>query len=184
MTNLSGKILKALGWKITGTLPAIDKCVIRLAPHTSNMDFFIGRLACNAVGLKSSFLIKKEWLTPPIGWILRPMGAVGVNRGKHTSMTDTLAETFKRADKLILTITPEGTRQRNPDWKMGFYYIAKKAGIPILPVVMDFKKKEVQIKELYYPTDDEAADIKAIKSNFIGAVGKHPELFSLGEGFE
>ena len=28
MTNLSGKILKALGWKITGTLPAIDKCVI------------------------------------------------------------------------------------------------------------------------------------------------------------
>ena len=165
MTNLSGKILKALGWKITGTLPAIDKCVICLAPHTSNIDFFIGHLACNAVGLKSSFLIKKEWLTPPIGWILRPMGAVGVNRGKHTSMTDTLAETFKRADKLILTIT-------------------KKAGIPILPVVMDFKKKEVQIKELYYPTDDEAADIKAIKSNFIGAVGKHPELFSLGEGFE
>lgn len=184
MTNLSGKILKKFGWKITGTLPAIDKCVICLAPHTSNLDFFIGRLACNAVGLKSSFLIKKEWLYPPIGWILRPMGAVGVNRGKHTSMTDSLAETFKNTDKLVLTITPEGTRQRNPNWKMGFYYIAKKAGIPILPVVMDFKKKEVQIKELFYPTENEAADIKSIKTNFVGAVGRHPEQFSLGEGFE
>lgn len=184
MTNISGKILKKLGWKVTGHLPSIDKCVICLAPHTSNLDFFIGRLACSAVGLKASFLIKKEWLYPPIGWILRPMGAIGVNRSKHTSMTDMLADTFKRTDKLTLTITPEGTRQRNPNWKMGFYYIAKKAGIPILPVVMDFKLKEVQIKEIYYPTDDEKADIRAIKSNFIGAVGKHPELFSLGEDFE
>lgn len=184
MGNFSKKILNALGWRVTGEIPQISKCVIALAPHTSNLDFFIGRLACMSVGMKSSFLIKKEWLTPPFGWILRPQGAIGVNRTKHASMTDTLADKFKHSDTLYLAITPEGTRQRNPNWKLGFYYIAKKAGVPILPVVMDFRLKEVILKDLYYPTDDEAADLKAIKSNFIGATGYHPELFTLGEGFE
>jgi 1-acyl-sn-glycerol-3-phosphate acyltransferase len=79
-----------------------------------------------------------------------------------------------------LAITPEGTRQANPDWKMGFYYIAKKADIPILLVGLDFKEKKAKILDLFKPTDNEALDIKAIKEKYIGITAKHPELFDLG----
>ena len=58
---LSKIILKLWGWKIYGIIPpGVKKCVILAAPHTSNYDFLIGRLAYFAIGVNVKFLIKKE----------------------------------------------------------------------------------------------------------------------------
>lgn len=94
-------------------------------------------------------------------------------------MTDILAELFRQKRHLHLAITPEGTRKRNPDWKLGFYYIAKKAGVPILIVALDYKVKEVKILDLFTPTSDEAADITAIKNKYRGITGLHPDKFAI-----
>ncbi|MBO4370028.1 MAG: 1-acyl-sn-glycerol-3-phosphate acyltransferase [Paludibacteraceae bacterium] len=155
--------------------------VVCLAPHTSNWDFVYGRLSYAALGINVSFLIKDDWLIGPVGWWLRKVGAIGINRTGHHSMTDQLAQKFAESKRLHLAIAPEGTRKRNPDWKMGFYYIAVKAGVPILLAGLDYKDKCVKILELFYPTGDAESDIKAIKRKFVGITARIPEKFDLGD---
>lgn len=181
MQSISKGILKLWGWEIIGSVPEEPKMVVCFAPHTSNWDFVLGKLAASAIGFKMSFLIKEEWVkTWGIGWWLKRQGAVPVCRSKNTSMTDRLAEEFKKADKLNLVISPEGTRKRTPDWRKGFYYIAQKAGVPILPLVMDYGKKEFIIKDLFVPTGNEEEDYIRFKRIFLGSQGKHPQLFTTG----
>jgi 1-acyl-sn-glycerol-3-phosphate acyltransferase len=177
-------LLKIMGWKTTATIPEIKKLVICVAPHTSNWDFIIGKLFYTALGGKASFLIKQEWLKPPFRTVLINMGAIGVNRGKNTSLTDQLAKVFQEKDEFHLAITPEGTRKKVDKWKLGFYQIAKKAGVPIAMISIDYKIKEVGILGIYHPTDDEEKDINAIKSFYLHANAKYPKQFSLGKDFK
>ncbi|MBQ2403228.1 MAG: 1-acyl-sn-glycerol-3-phosphate acyltransferase, partial [Prevotella sp.] len=120
------------GWKknITETHP--QKCIICLAPHTSNWDFIIGQLYSYAEGMKFNFLMKKEWFFWPLGSIFKKMGGIPVYRDKASSMTNRLAEIAKKNDYFRLVITPEGTRSPRKEWKRGFYYIAQEARIPIM----------------------------------------------------
>ncbi|MDD2475018.1 MAG: acyltransferase, partial [Dysgonamonadaceae bacterium] len=63
--KISQFVLKLMGWKIGNVTPEIPKCVIAVAPHTSNMDFIIGKLAYTAIGRNTNFLIKKGWFVFP-----------------------------------------------------------------------------------------------------------------------
>lgn len=181
MSKCSQFILKCKGWKTTGEIPNEPKMVVCFAPHTSNWDFIWGKLAASAMGFKISFLIKEEWVKMwGIGWWLKKQGAIPVARNKSTSMTDKMAEVFKQSDQLNLVISPEGTRKPNAEWKRGFYYIAKKAGVPILPLVLDYGKKEIIVKPLMHPTDNEEQDFIDFKSLFVGSTGKHPKQFLTG----
>ena len=45
---------RLLGWKTNVTVPNYDKCVICAAPHTTNLDLFIGKLFYGAIGRKTS----------------------------------------------------------------------------------------------------------------------------------
>lgn len=58
--NLAGLILKMFGWKVEITVPDYEKALICVAPHTSNWDFIIGKLAYASVGRKAGFLMKEE----------------------------------------------------------------------------------------------------------------------------
>ena len=73
--------------------------------------------------MQLKFLIKKELFFPPLGWILRLMGGIPVDRKKNNNMTDYASKLFKEYEQLYLVFTPEGTRSYNPNWKKGFYYI-------------------------------------------------------------
>ena len=48
--NLSAEILRMFGWVVEFTVPDYPKCIICVAPHTSNWDFILGELAIHAVG--------------------------------------------------------------------------------------------------------------------------------------
>ena len=108
-------LYKHLGWTKEITIAHPEKYIICLAPHTSNWDLLIGQLYAHAEGIKSNFLMKKEWFFWPLGPIFRKMGGIPVWRSKHTSMTDNLAEEARKRDHFCLCITPEGTRSLNPD---------------------------------------------------------------------
>jgi 1-acyl-sn-glycerol-3-phosphate acyltransferase len=170
-----------MGWTAEVTEAHPDKCIICLAPHTSNWDFLIGQLYSNSTGLKSNFLMKKEWFFWPLGPIFRRMGGIPVWRSKHTSMTDNLAETAQRLPVFQLCITPEGTRSRVDEWKKGFYFIALKADIPILLYGVDYERKLIQCTKTIIPTGDLEADMREIKLYFKDFKGKKPENFSIGE---
>ena len=180
--KICGKLLYGyMGWTKEVTEEHPDKFIICLAPHTSNWDFIIGKLYGWAEGLKSNFLMKKEWFFWPMGVIFRRMGGIPVWRSKHTSMTDNLAKYAMSNSFFHLCITPEGTRSLNPDWKKGFYYIALKADLPILLYGVDYKKKLIRCTKTIVPTGDIEKDMKEIKLYFKDFEGKHPELFTTGD---
>jgi 1-acyl-sn-glycerol-3-phosphate acyltransferase len=73
-----------------------------------------------------------------------------------------------------LAIAPEGTRKRVDKLRTGFYHIAKKAQVPIIPAGLDFENKQVVIGEPLFTTDDEAADFEKIIVFFSTIKGKKP----------
>ncbi|MBQ2210464.1 MAG: 1-acyl-sn-glycerol-3-phosphate acyltransferase [Prevotella sp.] len=174
-------LYKQLGWSIDVTQEHPSKYIICLAPHTSNWDFLIGQLYNGAEGLKSNFLMKKEWFFWPLGPIFRSLGGIPVFRSKKTSMTDNLAEAARKAETFMLCITPEGTRSPNPEWKRGFYYIAQKAEIPILLYGVDYEQKLIRCTKTIVPNGDIDTQMRDIKLYFKDFKGKKPENFTIGE---
>ncbi len=174
-------LYRRMGWTTEITVDHPDKYIICLAPHTSNWDFLMGQLYARAENLKTNFLMKKEWFFWPLGSLFRHLGGIPVYRSKHTSMTDTLAHTAKSNPSFKLCVTPEGTRSLNPDWKKGFYYIALKAGIPILLYALDYERREIRCTRSIMPTGNFDADMRSIKLYFKDVKGKHPELFTIGD---
>ena len=174
-------LYKRMGWTAEVTEDHPDKVIICLAPHTSNWDFLIGQLYSRACGMKSNFLMKKEWFFWPLGPIFRRMGGIPVYREKKTSMTDAMAEAAKKADTFQLCITPEGTRSRTADWKKGFYFIALKAGLPILLYGVDYEKRLIRCTKTVIPSGDLEKDMREIKLYFKDFKGKKPENFTIGD---
>ncbi|MEQ9300168.1 MAG: 1-acyl-sn-glycerol-3-phosphate acyltransferase [Cyclobacteriaceae bacterium] len=168
---------KITGWKIKGDRPSVPKYILIVAPHTSYWDFPVGWAAKTILRLKGVFLGKAElFKTPVIGWILKKMGGVPVDRSKNTKLVDFVADLFKRHEELAVVLTPEGTRSYVPKWKTGFYYMALTSEVPIVMVGFDFKHKVVELKEPFYPTGNLEADMDFILDYFRGVAGKYPHL--------
>lgn len=174
-------LFKHMGWKAEVTEPHPDKYIICLAPHTSNWDFLIGQLYNRAMGMKSNFLMKKEWFVWPLGPLFRSMGGIPVERKKHTNMTDAMAETARQTEHFRLCITPEGTRKPVTEWKKGFYFIALKAELPILLYGIDYERKLIQCTKTIIPTGNIDEDMREIKRYFKNFKGKKPENFTTGD---
>jgi len=182
MGNICNWLLyKHLGWTKNVTEAHPDKYIIALAPHTSNWDFLLGQLYMRAEGMSINFLMKREWFKGLLGTFFRKIGGIPVWRDRHSSMTDNLAEEAKKRDVFHLCITPEGTRKLAPEWKKGFYYIALKAGIPILLYGIDYEKKHIECTKTIIPSGDIESDMKEIKLYFKDFKGKKPEKFTIGE---
>lgn len=123
--------------------------------------------------------MKKEWFFWPLGPIFRSTGGIPVHRQKSVSMTDTLAEIAVKSPEFRLCVTPEGTRSLNPDWKKGFYFIALKAGIPILLYGVDYEKKLIQCTKSMVPTGDVEKEMSEIKQYYKNFKGRYPEKFTI-----
>ncbi len=179
MQKLSSFILRKTGWKIVGQTDFPSKCVICVAPHTSNWDLILGKLIYSSLGRKSYFLIKKSWFFFPMNLLFNAIGGIPVDRSKKTSLTDQMTAEFSRRDSFQLAITPEGTRSMNTEWKRGFYYIALAANVPIVIAILDYKDKTAYFDSIFTPTGDTDKDMTDIQNLYKDANGKHQERFSL-----
>lgn len=177
--KISRLILRLAGWRIADTLPYRDKCVICVAPHTSNWDFILGQLAYSSIGRKACFLMKKEWFFFPLGLLLRAMGGIPVDRSKKESLSSKLTSMFAERNRLNLAITPEGTRQANKKWHTGFLRIASAARVPIQCGVIDYKHKHIILEQEFMPTGNLEDDMMTIKNYFkkYKDAGKHADMF-------
>ena len=164
------------GWKTKGQMPDIKKYVLIVAPHTSNWDFFVGLAARYILNLRSHFLAKQSlFKIPVVGWFMRVIGGHAVDRSRNMNLVDQVVELYESLDEFVMTVTPEGTRSYQPNWKTGFYHIAVKAKVPIVMVGFDYKKKEVEVRDPFTPTGDKEADIEFIKAYYRTVVGRNPE---------
>jgi len=168
--------LRLLGWKITGTIHAeVKKCVLMVMPHTCNFDFFLGIFTRGIINLEMNFVGKKELFVFPFGYYFRSIGGAALDRSGGKNNVEATAELFKNRDVFRLAIAPEGTRKKVTELRSGFYYIALKANVPIIPVAFDYSKKEVKIGEPFQVTGDYEEDMKLILLHFKGVNGKYPE---------
>ena len=168
-----------MGWTVSITVPDVDKCIICVAPHTSNWDFVIGKLAYASVGRDAGFLMKAQWFFWPLGCFFRAIGGIPVERkNKKVSLTDIVVEKFKTSARMQLAITPEGTRSRTVVWHTGFLHIAKRAGVPIQLGVINYADKRVMINNPFEPTGDTEADMLRVKSFYKPFKGKYPDKFT------
>lgn len=169
-------ILRMFGWKID-PLPKDfqKKAVVVVGPHTSNWDFVVGKMTFVYYGINAKFLIKKELFFPPLGWILKQMGGVPVDRARRANVTKQVVDYFNSSDECIVVFTPEGTRSYQPNWKKGFYYIAQNAKVPIYIAYIDFKNKKGGFLSLMEPTGNVDKDILTIKRAIYPFKGRFPE---------
>ncbi len=170
---------KVMGWKELVTVPRHDKCIICVAPHTSNWDFIIAKLYYRAIGRQAGFLMKKEWFFWPMGSLFRHMGGIPVTRNRRTSLTALLAEKAQRAEHNELAVSPEGARSRVALWKRGFYFIALKAGLPIMLYSLDYADKTVVCTRTIIPSGDVEKDMRTIMDYYSHRKGRHPERFTV-----
>ena len=178
-------IYKLRGWKAQNCLTDdIKKCVIVVAPHTSNWDFIYGMGTTKVIHLKARFIIKKEWVKFPFKRMFLNLGALPIDRNKpfggegdRVSTVDAVVQLFKENDVLRLVITPEGTRSKVEKWKTGFYYVALKANVPLALAFMNYETKQSGIAKLFYPTGDYKKDMKEIMDFYKNIKGKNPENF-------
>ena len=164
-----------MGWKIRGTFDSeIKKCVVMVLPHTSWNDFYIGLFARGIIGLEMHYVAKKELFTFPLGAYFRWMGGAPLDRSGNQNKVDAIARIFRDREVFRMAIAPEGTREKVSELKSGFYYIALKAHVPIVPVAFDYVKKEVSVGNYLYPTGNYEADLKILLTHFTGVKGKFP----------
>lgn len=163
------------GWHIPKGIPSsIRQYVLVVAPHTSNIDFFVGVAARKILGLKVKFIAKKELFKFPIKRLLINLGGFPVDRSVKGSMVDQMVQYFKDIDDFAITVTPEGTRGRVLQWKTGFYHIAFNAQVPIVMVGFDYKKKAVIISDPFFTSGNMEDDILEMHKFFEKIVPKHP----------
>ena len=178
--------MKSQGWKFESSLPSELKSFVFLGtPHTSNHDIMPALAIGYLMKRNCKFVIKSEWMKPPFGWILKAGGAIGLDRsklkeGNRESTIDVMARLFEENKELVLLIAPEGTRRPVTKWKTGFYYIAQKAGVPIVCGFGDYEKKTFGVGPIIYPTNFEE-DMKKIMDFYKNIKGKNPQNFRLHE---
>ena len=176
---IASTLLKMAGWRNVGEIPNIPQAVVLALPHTSNVDGIYAMPCLFALDLKVSIMAKHTLFKIPVfAQLLSWMGVIPIVRENKGSVLQASIDKFKTGEPLFLGLAPEGTRQYTESWKTGFYYLALGAGVPILPVAMDYKTKEVQFLSLVYPSGDIEADLPKIYAQYKGVVPRHPERLS------
>lgn len=177
--NFAACILRLMGWKVSVSVPDLPRCIICVAPHTSNQDFLLGELAIRSVGRSAGFLMKKSWFFWPLGPIFRALGGVPVDRRPGSpSLVEALVERYRHSESLRLAITPEGTRSRTSRWHSGFLRIAYAADVPVMLAVIDFGTKHIFIRDMLETTGDIDADMRRVKDYYAPFKGKYPDKFT------
>ena len=77
-----------------------------------------------------------------------------------------------------LALSPEGTRRRVERWKTGFLRIAAGAGVPIVPVWIDYPAQVVGLGPAIHIGPDPVADLAKFQGMFRKSMAKFPERFA------
>lgn len=166
---------KIKGWRLEGTFPDVDKCVVIVIPHTHWKDFTLGLVVRKMIDVRINYIGKEGLFKWPYGWFFRWMGGAPVDRSKSSNMVEAVAQLFDERQTFRLALAPEGTRKPVKKLRTGFYYMAHTAAVPIVMVAFDFGQKRVKIAPPYFTSGDWDTDLKDIRAFYSDVRGKVPE---------
>lgn len=170
---LGRALLRLGGWRVVGQFPDTRHLVILAAPHSSAWDGFWGLAAMLALGVNIHFMAKAELFNGPLGWLLRLLGGVPVNRSQAQGVVEQAVAHLRGEAPFWLLLAPEGTRRRVEHWKSGFWHIARQAGVPVLCAYFHYPEKIMGLGRVFEPGPDQAADMAAVRAYYQPFVGKH-----------
>ena len=171
-------LCRCLGWKPVGDYPSIPKALFLASPHTSLWDGIIMVTIAWTMGVRLSWITKKETVRFPFRRLVTFFGAVPVDRSKRSDTVAQIAEQFQQRDGMYLAIAPAGTRKKRDYWKSGFYHMALQANVPIICGFLDYKRKEGGIRDIVVLTGDVHADMDRLRTIYEGIEAKHPALMT------
>ena len=167
---------KLFGWEAVGRPPDVPKFIAVVAYHTSQWDFFMLMAFTFVIRVKANWVAKHTLFRPPLGWVMRALGGIPIDRRRAHGVVGEAVRAINARDRVILAITPEGTRSYTPYWRTGFHQIARGANVPMVPCFIDFKRKRAGISSVVvYPTDDPAADLEKMRPVWEDITPRHPE---------
>jgi len=176
--GLSWLYLKATGWRVGTDWPSeIPQSVIVAAPHTSNWDGLTMVAVAGWYRVKLNWMGKAALVKGPLGWLVKRSGCVPVERTSANDAVEQMRQAFAARPVMHLAVAPEATRTANPDWKTGFYHIARSAGVPLLMAVLDYRTRVVRLEGPLQTTSDTAGDLAKVLAFYAEADGKYPERF-------
>jgi 1-acyl-sn-glycerol-3-phosphate acyltransferase len=170
-------MLRLTGWRIVGAVPHEAKFVAIVAPHSSNWDFPVGVMAMFALDLDVHWFGKDTLFRWPFGAILRRLGGRPVRREMPEGVVAEIASAVRASDQFILALAPEGTRKRVTAWRTGFYRIAEQAQVPIVPVWLDWRRREVGIGAPIRTSGYLASEIGALQAFYSPEMALRPASF-------
>ena len=176
-------MMRAFGWKaMDGVIPE-PKGIILGVPHTSIMDFIISWFYYTSVGGTPNIMVKKEFFFWPLGYLMKAMGAVPVDRSKGATAAVHCIEAMQKADRMHLAIAPEGTRKFTPKWKKGFYTIAQECNVPVYMGYFDWKRKQIGRGEKFELTGNVKEDINKMRAHYraMGIEGKYKDCYTFDD---
>ncbi len=162
--------LGLFGWKVVGRFPDAPKMVIIVAPHTSNWDFVAGFWAYLALDLQATWFGKHTLFIWPFGILFRRFGGIPIRRESRaaSAVVDDYTAAFQARERMLLALAPEGTRKKVSEWKSGFHRIARRAGVPIVPVALDYRLSRVIVGRPFVATEDWEGDVVRLKALYAG----------------
>lgn len=171
-------LLKCGGWTIVGQVPSSDRGVAIGAPHTSNVDGIVAATAMLALGIDLRVMMKSSMFVGPFGRLLRWIGFLPINRSVAIDVATQCVQQLN-SKPMWLGVAPEGTRKNAISWKSGFHRIAREANVPIIPIALDYGRRELRFGSAFYPSEDYAADLARVQQFMAKAKPRHRGRLSL-----
>ena len=86
--------LRATGWSMSGGVPEPRRFVLIAAPHTSNWDLAYMLAMGWIYGTRIRWFGKHTLFRPPMGWVLRRVGGIPIDRRSPHGVVEQMAQRF------------------------------------------------------------------------------------------
>ena len=173
-SQLAAMVLRATRWTAVGEVPRTG--VLVGAPHTSNWDFVMMLLLMWRGDVTPRVLVKKELFRGPLGWLLRRLGGIPLDRANPSGVVRDLVREARSGEPFLLVLAAEGTRKKGDYWKSGFWRLARTARLPIVLGFIDGPTRTAGFGPTIIATSDVVADMDRIRAFYADKRGIHPHL--------
>lgn len=161
-------------WRLVGSeMP--ETGILVGAPHTSQWDFAAMLAIAWSSGRSPQVLVKKSFFKGPLGWLLRRLGGIALDRDNPGDTIRALLREAESDEPFLLCIAAEGTRRKSDYWKSGFYRISQQTGLPITLGFVDGPTRSLGMGPTFRPSGDVVADMDFVRGYYADKQGIRPE---------
>lgn len=171
--RLARTVVRLMRYRMVGEVPPTG--ILVGAPHTSNWDFVTMLLVMWHGGEHPRVLVKKQLFVGPLGWLLRRLGGVPLDRDDAGQVVRELADEAGSGKPFRLIIAAEGTRSRGEYWKSGFLRLSRQTGLPITLAFFEPPTRTMGFGPTFHASDDVVADMDLVRAFYADKHGIKPQ---------